>query len=142
MNSVLRSTAGLVRYQHPDGAGAQLLSAGTLIGDKVCNRTEDELGEIKELMLNTVSGSVCYAVVAAGGFLSMGEKLYAVPWSALTLDGPNKRLVLDVDVERFRNAPGFDKDKWPDMADETWVRQVHAYYGLKGVEAKPAATAA
>ena len=142
MKNELRSTEGLARYQHPDGAGAQLLSAGTLIGDKVCTRTDDELGDIKELMLNTVSGSVCYAVVAAGGFLSMGEKLYAVPWSALTLDSPNRRFVLDVDVERFKNAPGFDKDNWPNMADETWAKQVHSYYGLKGAPVEPATKAA
>ncbi|MDE2464980.1 MAG: PRC-barrel domain-containing protein, partial [Alphaproteobacteria bacterium] len=37
-----------------------------------------------------------YAVLSFGGFLSMGEKLFAVPWSALTLDLNNKRFVLHV----------------------------------------------
>ena len=60
---------------------------------------------------------------------SLGEKLFAVPWTALKLDTQNKRFVLDVDKERFEQAPGFDSDHWPDMADTTWSNEVHAYYG-------------
>jgi hypothetical protein len=39
--------------------------------------------------------------------------------------------VLDVEKEHLKEAPGFDKDHWPDMADEVWAREVHAYYGTK-----------
>ena len=60
----------------------------------------------------------------------MGDKLFAVPWSALTLDTENKRFVLDVEKERLEGAPGFDKDQWPDMADPTWAKSIHAYYGV------------
>ena len=63
-------------------------------------------------------------------FLGMGGKLFATPWSALTLDTENKCFVLNVDKERLDNAPGFDKDKWPDMADQTWADEIHSYYGL------------
>jgi len=137
------SSADIVaHYSYPEGAAGPLLSAGTLIGNKVFNRQDEELGDIKELMLNTISGNVCYAVVAAGGFLSIGEKLYAVPWSALTLDTPNKRFVLDVDVDRFKHAPGFDKHQWPDMADETWAKEIHSYYDTQGAPGKGTATQA
>jgi hypothetical protein len=64
-----------------------------------------------------------------GGFLSLGEKLFAVPWSALKVDTQNKRFILDADEERLKNAPGFDTDNWPNMADATWGKSVHAYYG-------------
>jgi hypothetical protein len=77
------------------------------------------------------SGSVCYAVLSSGGFLGMGEKLFAVPWSALTLDTENKRFVLDVEVDRLKNAPGFDKDQWPNMADASWAKSIHSYYGTQ-----------
>ena len=50
----------------------------------------------------------------------MGEKLFAVPWEALKLDTTNKRFELDVKKERLEGAPGFDKNKWPDMADKFW----------------------
>ena len=42
----------------------------------------------------------------------------AYPWSALTLDADNRRFILDVPKERLQNAPGFDKDHWPAMADQ------------------------
>jgi hypothetical protein len=75
------------------------------------------------------TGQVAYAVLAFGGFLGMGEKLFAVPWQALHLDTVNKRFVLDVEKERLKNAPGFDKDAWPDMADVAWATEVHTFYG-------------
>jgi hypothetical protein len=74
---------------------------------------------------------VAYAVLSFGGILTLGEKLFAVPWDALKLDRKNKRFTLDVDKERLINAPGFDSGHWPDMADETWSNEVHSFYGTK-----------
>jgi len=82
-------------------------------------------------MLDMRSGKVSYAVLSFGGFLGMGEKLFAVPWGALTLDTENKRFVLNVEKERLKNAPGFDQEKWPNMADQAWSNEIHTYYGTK-----------
>jgi sporulation protein YlmC with PRC-barrel domain len=109
--------------------GSRVLSASTLNGDDVYNLKGEKLGSIKELMLDIENGKVCYAVLSFGGFLSLGEKLFAVPWSALKVDTENKRFVMDADEERLKNAPGFDADNWPNMADATWEKDVHAYYG-------------
>ena len=109
--------------------GSRVLSASSLSSDDVYNQKGEKLGSIKELMLDIESGKVCYAVVSFGGFLSLGEKLFAVPWSALTVDTESKRIVMDADEERMKKAPGFDPDNWPNMADATWVKSVHAYYG-------------
>jgi len=70
-------------------------------------------------------------VLSFGGVLGIGDKLFAVPWVALKLDTKNKRFTMDVDKERLEMAPGFDKDRWPDMADETWSKEVHSFYGTK-----------
>lgn len=69
--------------------------------------------------------------VSFGSFLGMGEKLFAVPWKALTLDTENKRFVLDVEKDRLKDAPGFNKDHWPNMADQSWSNDIHTYYGVK-----------
>jgi sporulation protein YlmC with PRC-barrel domain len=113
------------------GPGPALMGADTLIGYDVYNQQDEDLGDIQEIMLDTRNGRICYAVLSFGGFLGMGEKLFAVPWNALTLDSGNKRFVLNVDKEHLKNAPGFDKDAWPDMADKTWADDIHAYYGTK-----------
>ncbi len=82
-------------------------------------------------MLDMRTGRVSYAVLSFGGFLGMGEKLFAVPWNALTLDTANKRFVLNVEKASLENAPGFDKDQWPDMADQSWAMQIHSFYGTQ-----------
>lgn len=110
-------------------SGTRVLSASSLASDDVYNPKGEKLGSIKELMLDIDSGKVCYAVLSFGGFLSVGEKLFAVPWSALTVDTQNKRLVMDTDEDRLKNAPGFDSNNWPNMADATWEKSVHTYYG-------------
>src|SRR5689334_8029959 len=111
------------------GPGPALMGADTLLGDGVVNGANEDLGDIKEIMLDMNTGQVAYAVLAFGGFLGLGEKLFAVPWQALHLDTVNKRFVLDVDKERLKLAPGFDKHAWPDMDDIQWANEVHAFYG-------------
>lgn len=113
------------------GPGPELMSATTLVGDDVCNKDSEDIGKIKEIMLDMRNGRVSYAVLSFGGFLGVGEKLFAVPWDALKLDTTNKRFMLDVDKARLESAPGFDKDHWPNMADSIWERSIHAYYGTK-----------
>ena len=111
------------------GPGPQVMASSTLEGNDVVNRQGDKLGDIEEIMLDVPSGQIAYAVLAAGGFLGMGEKFFAIPWQALTLDTDNKCFILDIDKERMERAPGFDKDHWPSMADTTWARDIHSYYG-------------
>jgi hypothetical protein len=80
-------------------------------------------------MLDTPTGRVAYAVLSFGGFLGMGDKLFAIPWDQLSLDEENKRFVLNVNRAKLENAPGFDKDNWPDMADPSWGSRIYSYYG-------------
>ena len=107
------------------------MDADTLIGDNVVNAAGEDLGEIKAIMLDVESGRVAYAVLSFGGFLGMGNKLFAIPWSALTLDADEKRFILDIAKDRLDNAPGFDKDHWPSMADASWARKLHEYYDVR-----------
>jgi hypothetical protein len=111
------------------GPGPALMGADTLIGDNVVNGAEENLGDIKEIMLDMNTGQVAYAVLAFGGFLGLHEKLFAVPWQALHLDTANHRFVLNVEKERLQTAPGFNKDSWPDMSDINWANEVHTFYG-------------
>jgi len=87
-----------------------VLSASTLMGDSVVNREGDDLGGLEELMIDLIGGRIAYAVLSFGGFLGLGEKLFAIPWDALALDQEEERLILDVDEEMLEDAPGFDKD--------------------------------
>ncbi|CAH1082941.1 PRC-barrel domain-containing protein [Candidatus Nitrotoga sp. 1052] len=103
------------------GLGPKLMGADTLIGNDVYNRAEEDLGDIKEIMLDMESGKIVYAVLSFGGVLGIGEKLFAVPWGELTLDTENKRFILNVGKDKLENASGFDKDNWPKIANPFWV---------------------
>ena len=116
-------------YRNHDGPGPALMGADTLIGDDVYNHEDEELGDIKEIMLDMRTGQIAYAVLSFGGVLGMGDKLFAVPWERLTLDTVNKRFLLNVDKDLLKNAPGFDKNNWPDMGSEAWNQQMEAFYG-------------
>jgi sporulation protein YlmC with PRC-barrel domain len=107
----------------------RVLAASTLTGDRVRNNAGEDLGKIEEIMLDIHSGRIAYAVLSFGGFLGMGNKLFAVPWHSLRVDLENHEFVLDVSRETLENAPGFDKDDWPDMADPDWGAQIHRHYG-------------
>jgi sporulation protein YlmC with PRC-barrel domain len=109
----------------------QVLSATSLVGDEVCNPKGEKLGDIKELMIDLERGRVAYAVLSFGGFMGLGDKLFAIPFSALNLVPEEKHFVLDVPKERLENAPGFDKDNWPTIGDRTWGAEIHRYYNAQ-----------
>jgi sporulation protein YlmC with PRC-barrel domain len=129
MSYTERDTLGMYDNRAGKGPGPELMGADTLLGEDVYNAHNESLGDIKEIMLDMRSGKVAYAVLSFGGFLGMGEKLFAVPWSALQLDTNAKRFVLNISKDRLENAPGFDADRWPDMADATWAHQIDSFYG-------------
>jgi len=127
MNYEMRDPLGMYK-EVSAGPGPFLMGADTLIGNHVYNHQDENLGDIKEIMLDVSKGKISYAVLSFGAFLGMGEKLFAVPWEALTLDTNNKRFILHVEKDRLKDAPGFDKAQWPNMADKTWAQDVDTYY--------------
>ncbi len=104
----------------------KLLSASSITSDRVVNDTGEDLGKIEDLMIDIEAGQISYAVVAFGG---MSKKLFAIPWSAFQISFHDKKLVLEVPKDEFKNAPGFDKDKWPEQPDMKWLEEVYRYYG-------------
>ena len=108
-----------------------VLSASSLKGDNVVNHQGEDLGKIEEIMIDLDRGRVAYVVLSFGGFLGMGDKLFAIPWQAFTVDTTQKRLVLNADKELLEKAPGFDKNNWPDMADLALGSTLYGYYGYK-----------
>jgi sporulation protein YlmC with PRC-barrel domain len=109
----------------------RVLSAGSIIGNKVVNADGELLGTIKDLVIDLDDAQIAYVVLSFGGWLGLGDKLFAIPLEALTFDTRENRVILDVDKEVLKNAPGFDKDKWPDTAqyEAGWLLDIYEYYG-------------
>lgn len=90
------------------------LTASSIIGDKIFNSADEQLGEIKDIMLNIVDGTISYIVIETGGFLGMGQKYFAIPFEALLLDANRKAFILDQTKISLESLPGFDKGHWPE----------------------------
>src|SRR6185369_9178030 len=119
------------RTDAPDSPGPFVMSCETLAGDSVVNRDGDDLGTLEHVMIDVPSGRIAYGVLARGGVFGIGAKLFAIPWSALTLDADRKCFVIDIEKSQLDAAPGFDKDHWPAMADRDWANGIHDYYGVR-----------
>lgn len=108
-----------------------LLSASSLEDETVKNRQGEDLGHIKEIMIDTENNSVAYYVLSFGGVLGMGEDLYAIPPEAMRVDTDNKCFILNIDKEKLKQAEGFDKDHWPDMADPQFRSNLYSQYDVQ-----------
>lgn len=106
------------------------LSATSLKGNKVINHHDDDLGNVEDLMIDTNKGTVDYAVLSFGGVLGVGDKLFAIPMQALKVDTEKECCVLNVDKERLKDAPGFDKNNWPNTGDAKWQTTIRDYYQI------------
>ena len=111
------------------GPGPDVMAASTLDGDKILSTDGEEVGKVKDIMLDVQAGRIAYVVMSCGGFLGIGDKLLAIPWNAMTLDTTRTCFLVALSSEKIKNAPGFDKQHWPSMADATWATSVHQYYG-------------
>jgi uncharacterized protein YrrD len=99
-----------------------------VIGRKVVNNQGENLGKVEEIMIDAVPGRVAYAVLSFGGFLGVGDKLFAVPWKSLNYDPQQQAFVINADKKVLEKAPGFDKNNWPDMADTNLRANIYSYY--------------
>jgi sporulation protein YlmC with PRC-barrel domain len=130
LSSFLLATTAVAATNLP----GNLYRGSKLIGADVENPQGEDLGDIKDVVFDA-QGNITYVVLAFGGFMGLGEKFFAVPWAALKPEagqkpGDTERYVLNVDKERLKTAPGFDKNTWPNMADRSWAQQIHAFYGV------------
>jgi sporulation protein YlmC with PRC-barrel domain len=109
-----------------------------LIGKDITNDSNEDLGKLKDIVVDAKNGRILYGVVTFGGFMGMGNKLFAIPWQSLQLQPDYKKLVLNVPKEQLKNAEGFDESNWPKFADEQWATKTYEFYGHKPYWRTPA----
>lgn len=120
------------RYNNRDGQRApeRWQKATDLVGKTVRNpQTNEDLGTLNDIVIDPDTGRIIYGVLSFGGFLGLGDELFAIPWGSLELASDYKAINLSVDKERLKNAEGFDEQHWPNMADQRWAAKTHDYYG-------------
>jgi sporulation protein YlmC with PRC-barrel domain len=124
--SMQPGTAGVIPQTYPP-----IREASKLVGMNVKNGQGQNLGKINDIVVNSYTGQIAYAILEADtGFLGVGDRMFAIPWRSFTTSASGNELILDIDRERLASAPSFTRGNWPDFSDRRWETDVYRYYGV------------
>ena len=106
---------------------ADVISSEKVEGAPVYNATGEKLGSIDDLMIDKMSGQVCYAVLEFGGFLGMGSDRYPIPWRVLKYSTDRGGYIVPLDKDRLKNAPKYSEGSVP-VYDRDYGTRINGYY--------------
>jgi sporulation protein YlmC with PRC-barrel domain len=104
-------------------------SANEIIGKKVTNAQDEDLGKVQDIIINVDAGTAPYAVIATGGVLGANRSKIAVPLSSLRCSADGKELVMSATKEELRAASKTATGAWAPVANSEWARRVDGFYG-------------
>lgn len=123
------STGGEFKpYKAAMGEKINAFMVEKIVGSKVRNMKGEDLGTIKDIVVDIDTGRILYAVMDFDGFLGIGGKLFPVPWQSLAPLPSEGIFFLDVSKAKLKDAPAYDKDRLPDMGDMHWGTKVAEFY--------------
>ena len=104
-----------------------IIESDRVAGTPVLDSSGNQIGTIKRLLIEKVSGRVLYVDVTFGGFLGIGVHHLTIPWNNLSYDREYSGYRTDITEEQIRNAPSFfgDGGIWPDQKRE---KEVHDHW--------------
>jgi PRC-barrel domain len=111
--------------------GKRLIESDRVEGTTVYDPQGNNIGNIKRVMIDKISGQVAYAVMSFGGFLGMGTEEHAIPWNKLTYDTSLEGFRTDITQQQLRGAPDFSRDRDHDWTDRNRERELHSHYGAR-----------
>jgi sporulation protein YlmC with PRC-barrel domain len=99
----------------------------SIIGSPVINAERQDLGRIEDLVVDSRTNQIAYAILSFGGFFGVGDKHFAIPWEVIHFDSVERQAVLNIEQDRLNNAPGFEKENWPDMTSSEWASRIRSH---------------
>ncbi|WP_368911112.1 PRC-barrel domain-containing protein [Taklimakanibacter deserti] len=108
--------------------GKPLIESDRVEGTDVYDPAGNNIGDIKRLMIDKISGRVSYAVMSFGGFLGIGEQEHTIPWNKLEYDTSLGGYRTDITEEQLKGAPTFYRDREYDWTDRARERELHDYW--------------
>ncbi|MDX2199014.1 MAG: PRC-barrel domain-containing protein [Phycisphaerae bacterium] len=103
-----------------------LRRASELVTGDVQGRDNRSVGRLEDIVIDAESGRIVYGVLGGGE----GDQQYALPWSTMQGREAGQGFTLNVDPQRLRTAPRFQRGQWPAWADRKWSDTVHQHYGV------------
>jgi sporulation protein YlmC with PRC-barrel domain len=97
-------------------------------GYDIYNTEDDQIADVAEMIVNPETGKITHIVAGFGGFLGLGERYVAIPFTSFDYDQEEEHFVLQATEEELETAPGyesldefsFDQPNWADEYDRFW----------------------
>src|SRR5688572_5853078 len=103
------------------GPGSRMTPVSRFGGERIVNARGEALGVLHDVVIDGDHSRIAYAIVAAGGFMGVGERLYVVPWTAVSKDlDADATYVVEADDALLAAAPELEGGRWPDGIDQAW----------------------
>ena len=106
----------------------KVVKASEVTGVSVHNQNGEHLGKINEVVLDKAMGRVSYLVLDFGGLLHFGNKFFAIPWKLFAYDEQKDCFILNLTKEQLKDAPGFDKENWPNFTTRETSALIEQFY--------------
>jgi sporulation protein YlmC with PRC-barrel domain len=110
---------------------SSLIDSDHVQGTGVFDPRGKDIGTVKRLVIDKLSGRVVYAVAQFGGFLGLGGKEYTIPWDKLNYVPRLGGFQTDITEEQLRGAPAFGQNGNEGYADRNSETTLLEYYGSR-----------
>jgi len=108
-----------------------LIGSDKVEGTAVFGANDERIGSIERVMIEKTSGRVSYAVLGFGGFLGVGSDHYPLPWNNLKYDTGLGGYRVGITLEQLNGAPKYADESGWNWSDQTRIRSVNDYYGVR-----------
>ena len=102
-----------------------------LIGRPVQNSRGQIMGRVEDFVVDPDTGRIAYNVLSLEGTPNAANRYYVVPTSTLQFPATGRSAIFNVEEDRLKNAPGFDRSRWPKLAEPAYATTVYQHYGLQ-----------
>src|SRR5260370_6583772 len=123
--------------QSTTSSSTSYIQTSKFIGRPVKSAQGDEIGTVKDIVLDRNTGCLAYTVLSTTGGgggtrVSGGGKMVAVPWAVYSPSTDVNVLTVTVDRDRIYNAPVFDYARIEEYSRPDYITNVYSYYGVSG----------
>src|SRR5881397_33217 len=119
--------------QNTTSSSTTYVQTSKLVGTKVKSSQGEEIGVVKDVVLDRNTGCMAYTVLSTGGGgarVSRGGEMVAVPWTVYSPTSDLSVMTVTVDRDRIYNAPVFDYARIDEYATSGYINNVYSYYGV------------
>jgi sporulation protein YlmC with PRC-barrel domain len=133
----LAMASAFAQIQSTTSSTTSYIQTSKFIGRPVKSAQGDEIGTVKDIVLDRNTGCLAYTVLSTTGGgggtqVSGGGKMVAVPWAVYSPSTDLNVLTVTVDRDRIYNAPVFDYARIEEYSRPDYITNVYSYYGVSG----------